>query len=291
MKMLKNVFVANSPRGKSYSIRTLLGTMSAGSMPELEAKHKELTDKITIILGRPPTEHEMRFGVPKPEPTKEQISEARKLKAREAYAERIEDEAAHNPAADRLQTAQRAAEQERRGKLTHAERELEDATREAQAEKQRRDDAAKKQEIKASAAYQTLRSGLDDAMLIARLDPSITQAQLDALLSQSEQLEKTMDLSVVRANLTVIQKAISGEIELRDADLKAAVDRAELRRRMLASGSTFDSVDVELVGDLAFVCLSVNGVTKKVSQFAYDSRTSDEALKTQLFGESEATNV
>lgn len=289
--MLKNVFQANGPRGMSFSVKTLLGTMSAGSLPDLETKHRELTDKITKILGHPPSEHEMRNGIPKPAPTRDEVSEARKIKASAAYAERIASEALHDPTADRLATAQQAAEQERRGKLTHAERELEDASKAAEAEKQRRDAAAKKQEIKAGAAYQTLRSGLDDAMLVARLDPSISQEQLDALVNQSEQLERTADVPAIRANVSQIQQAIAGEIELRDAQLREAVSRSELRKRMLSSASTFDSVDVELVGSLPFVVLQSGGKTVKVSQERYDSRKSDESLRSELFGESEATHV
>lgn len=288
--MLKNVFQANGPRGLTFSVKTLLGTLSDTSRAGLEAKHKELFTKIEGILGRPPTEHEMRNGTPKPAPTRDEVSEARKLKAREAYAERIASEALHDPTADRLQTAQQAAEQERRGRLTHAERELEDATREAQAAEQRRIDKAKKDEIRQSAAYRTLRQGIDDALLVARLDSSISQEQLDALERESTSLEASMDIPATRANVGEIQRAIAGEIELRDADLKAAVDRAELRKRMLASGSVFDSIDTELVGDLPFVVLSVGDVTKKISQSAYDARQSDEQLKSQLFG-SEAANV
>ena len=283
--MLKNVFRANSPRGLTYSVKTLLGMLSAGSLPELETKHKELTNKVAKILGRPPTESEMREGIRKPEPTRDKVSEARKAKANQDYAKRIASEAAYDPTRDRLQTAQQAAEQERRGKLTHAERELEDATRAAQEAEQKRLDRAKREEIRQSAAYRTLRQGLDDALLVARLDPAITQEQLDALVTQSEQLERTADVPAIRANVSQIQKVISGEIELRDAQLREAVDRAELRKRMLSSGSTFDSVDVETIGDLAFIVLSANGQTKKISQATYDARQSDEQLRDTLFGE------
>lgn len=286
--MLK-IFQATGPRGPSFTARTLLGPVTAPTREELDTRIAELRAKMAKVMGREPTDDEFTNGPPKPKPTAEQERESRRQKVRAERAARLEAEAAYSPEAERLRTARERAEAERIASLSPAQRELESAAKAAQEAEQRKADKAKREEIRQSAAYRTLRQGLDDALLIARLDPAISQEQLDALVNQSEQLERTTDIASVRANISQIQRAISGEIELRDAQLREAVSRSELRKRMLASGSVFDAVDVETIGDLAFVCLTVDGQTKKISQSAYDARQSDEQLRDTLFG-SEVTN-
>ena len=289
--MLKNVFVSNGPNGQRFSKRTLMGMLSAGSLSELETKHRELTAKVTKLLGRVPIESEMREGIRKPEPTREEVIEARRAQANAAYSQRISTEALYDPTQVRLRTALERAEEERRGKLTHIERELEDAQAAANAAQQRREDQQRRTEIKATASYRTLKEGIDNSLLVARLDPAISQGVVNALVTQSDQLERTMDLSAVRANVVQIQRAISGEIELRDAQLRDAVDRAALRRQMLASCQVWDDISVETLGQTEYVALTVNGETKRVTKATYDTRQSDEQLRNTLFATSEVVNA
>lgn len=283
--MLKNVFVANSSRGKSYSVKTLLGMLSAGSMPELEAKHRELTDKVTKILGRPPTESEMRNGIPKPKPPQAEVSETRRAKANQDYAARLEQEAAYSPEAQRLKTARERAEQERVAALSPIQRELEAAETAARLAQERQADKARKAEIRAGATYQRIRTDLENVTLIAMLDVSISQGTVDALKRESASLEQTMDLATVRVNLSTIQTAITNQTAVEAAQLKAAVDRAELRRQMLASGQVWDDIGVELVGENEYVSLTVGNETRRVTKARFDGRASDENLKSELFGE------
>lgn len=288
MKLFESV----GPQGKLWTIPTFLNPITSTiSREDAISQYRELEAKAEKFLGRKPTPDEMRAGVSKPPLSKEQITESRRQKVRDERAARLEAEAAYDPTQDRLRTAQERAEQERRAGLSAAARELEDASEAARLAQERQADKARKARLRESGAYQQLRSAINDLLLVSKLSVDVSQEQVNLIEAQSRDLERHMDLAATRQNLAQLQQVVSGQLAVQDAELQQAIDRSEMRKKLLASGSTFDSVDVELVGDLAFVCLSVNGVTKKVSQSAYDSRTSDEALKTQLFGGSEVANV
>ena len=288
MKLFESV----GPRGKLWTIPTFLHPIvSTQSREDAISQYLELATKAEKYLGRPLTPHEMRSGLERPPLSKEQIAESRRAKVRAERAACLEAEASYSPEAERLKTARERAEQERVASLSPAQRELESAAKAAEEAEQHKADRAKKDEIRQSSAYLMVRSAIDDLILVNKLSADVSAEQVALVEAQSRDLETHLDLAATRQNLAQLQKVVSGQLAVQDAELRAATDRAELRKRMLASGQTWDDVGVEVLGETEYVSLTVGSETRKVTKTKFDSRLSDEALRSELFNGGEVANV
>lgn len=268
--------------GKLWHAKTRAGTLSAPTPAELSAKFEVVRARASAIAGRPISDNEVENGIPKAPLSPAEQSAIRRKRALAQHAERTAVGEV-SPEAARLAAAKVRADAERRSKLTTAERELEDATRAAQEADQKRADEVARAEIMGSKSYQALRSRLDELLFVSSFDGSVSAAELSALSEQSDQLEATLDIGAVRANVTDLQRAIQGRIDIESVQLREAADALEKRKRMLGAGTIFDDVGSELVGQTEYVSLTVGTETKKISKERYDTRTSDEALRSELF--------
>lgn len=274
--------------GRQWHAKTRAGTLSAPTPAELSAKFEAVRQRASVIAGRPVTDAEVEHGTPKAPLSPAEQSAIRRKRALAQAAERMAAGEV-SPEAARLAAAKSRADAERRSKLTAAERELEDAQAAASEADQKRADEAARVEIKAGQPYQSLRARLDELLFVASFDPGVTTAELTALEEQSDKLDETLDVSSIRSNVTQLQAVIQGRLDLEAANLRAASDAIESRKKLLGTGTVFDDVGVELLGEVEYVSLTVGTETKKVSKERYDSRVSDEALRAELF--TEASNV
>lgn len=274
--------------GKVHTCPTIRGLLSSPTREGLDALIEGVRTEVTKRLGRPATDDIVANGLPRPEPTKSGI-EARRQAAREQYEARMA--AAQTPAEFiRLEAARVRANEERRSKLSRAELELEDAQAAAKEVEERLADEARREAIRQTPAYVSTLKQARDLLFAAALDESISADQLAAFQNQLTSLEETQDVATVRSNLRTIQKAITDQLTVEADKLRQATDAIAKRKSLLGEGMVFDDVGVELVGETEYVSLTVGTEVRRVTKATYEGRTSDEALKVQLFG-GEVANV
>ncbi len=275
--------------GKVWTTHTKAGTLTAATPEGLVPQFKAVKERIAKILGHEPTDHEVEFGIERPAMTPAEQKEANRRKAEAQYLARV-NEVQPSPEQARLKAAEHRANEARRSKLTHIERELEDATLAATAAETKLADEARRGAIRQSPAYLSTHAKLVDLVFCASFDSSVTQGQLAALESELESLETSQDIAATRSNLRTIQGAIAAQIEVEATALRQASDAVAQRKAALGQGLVFDDVGVETLGEVEYVSLSVGGETRKITKQRFDARESDESLRDSLF-QTGASNV
>ncbi len=239
-KMSNDAMQSFQVAGKQGHSTTVLGqTISADSLPALTTLYEPRRIAASLAAGLPPgqlvTHKQMREGIPKPAMTADERKEANRKRAYQQY---LDQQAAAPPSPEqaRLKAAESRVNEARRSKLSHIERELEDAQKSAHEAEQRAADESRREATRQSAGYQSTHQKLVDLTFAASFDPSVSQGQLSALQAELTSLESTQDISTVRANLREIQTAIAQKLEVEDNQLKAASDAIAARKAALGQG-------------------------------------------------------
>jgi len=264
------------------------GKLTAPTREGLDAQIEAVRTRASKLLGRPATDAELVGGLARPALSTEDRAEIGRKRATEQYLDRIKSEADYSPENARLEAAQHRLTDERRSKMTAAERELADATEAAAFATARKADEAKRKEVKATPAYQSTLKQAQDLVFAASFDESITSAQLVQIQDQLTSLNETLDVATVRTNLRVLQSAIADQLAVKADQLKQASDAIAMRKAALGEGLVWDDIGVEALGETEYVSLTVGTEVRKVTKERYESRESDESLRNSLFGEAVA---
>ncbi|QDT55491.1 hypothetical protein Pan44_35350 [Caulifigura coniformis] len=188
------------------------------------------------------------------------------------------------PEEQKLAFLRAKVDDERRAKLTTAERLLEDAEREAARNKAAAEQEAARAAIRETDGYKALRQQLDDAIFVATYSKEVSQPLLDEIVHQSEMLERFLDVPTALSNVAKLRDAARAEVEPERLQLQTAQDALARRAAILGSGVFSEAVPV-MVGDKPYIRLTRNGQTIAISRERYEGRVSDEALASQVFTE------